>query len=130
MKSTTRRTAMLGALALTAAAMQAGAVRVSADPIFAAIARHRDVFARFNEARDAFDRPENICKSQPPAIEALDVAEREAAAAFAVAPITSPAGAAAALRHLLSDWDEDNRSSFLNDEELPAFFEHVARWRG
>jgi hypothetical protein len=123
--STTRRSALFGALAATAAAAPMRADAASGDdPIFSAIETHRVAYARYIAAF----RGVKSLRDEPSAVTAAADAEGEARTALVVAAsqATTAAGAAAALRYVARDWRNGGHDFMDLYLQLPQFLDNLA----
>jgi hypothetical protein len=122
---TTRRSALLGALAATAAAAPMRADAASGDdPIFSAIETHRAAYAQYIAAF----RGAKSLRDEPPPVTAAADAEGEARTALLVAAsnATTAAGAAAALRYVARDWRNGGHDFMDLYLQMPQFLDNLA----
>ena len=129
----TRRAALAGlAAATTTPAIGAG----EPDPIYAAIATHREAFQIFNDAVTAYGVEEkkwNYGEDEPATLLEADehvkeTSDEEAAALeelVTTVPITF-AGMLALIRYILSYEDGPRRHHLLEEDELVAFLATIA----
>ena len=123
--TTTRRTALRGAVALAAFTAAAAVPTIAdaeyPDPTLVAAAKLKTAFAEYSAVGDTC---KTIADEHTPEFRAVSLRLSEANDAFAEAPVTSPAGALAKLSELAEALEAYGYDGHI--ETLTAFLERLA----